>query len=191
MREVGKIRFLPTHLHFFDIASDTSFAKMYKGQHPWVCQRWRQHIKYLLGWGHSSLSVRLPPVTICGYCPVLICCQPANSLLYLRLIQLYFITFQRKGFDHSLDTEEEKAAVSGSPLPHWLHNIPLTHGISSLVSRQGDLLRSFPDPQPSSRAWHTGVFPEVGKCWGSRETHQEPAALAVDTDEAWALPEQP
>lgn len=56
MREVRKIQFLPTHLYFFDIASDTGFAKMYKGQHPWVCQAWRQYIKYLLGWGYSSLS---------------------------------------------------------------------------------------------------------------------------------------
>lgn len=56
MREVRKIQFLPTHLYFFDIASDTGFAKMYKGQHPWVCQGWRQYIKYLLGRGYSSLS---------------------------------------------------------------------------------------------------------------------------------------
>ena len=112
MRAVGKIQFLPTHLYFFDMASDASFAKMYKGQYPWLCQMWRQYIKYLLGWGYNSLSVQLFPVTICGYCPVLICCQPADSLLSLRLMQFYFITFQRKGFDHSLDTEEERGCFS-------------------------------------------------------------------------------
>lgn len=68
MREVGKIQFLPTHLYFFDIASDTNFAKMYKEQHPQVCQRRRQYIKYLLRCGYSSLSVQLSPVAICGYC---------------------------------------------------------------------------------------------------------------------------
>lgn len=32
---------LPTQLYLFHMASDRSFAKMCKEQHPLVCQRWR------------------------------------------------------------------------------------------------------------------------------------------------------
>lgn len=40
---------LPTQLYLFHMASDRSFAKMCKEQHPLVCQRWRRYIGYLLG----------------------------------------------------------------------------------------------------------------------------------------------
>ena len=58
------------------------------------------------------------------------------------------------------------------------------------VGCQGEVLWSRPYLQRSSRSWHTGGIPEAGKCQGSGETRQEPAALATDADEAWVLPEQ-
>lgn len=83
-------------LIFFEMVSDKSFAKMYE-DNTFGSVRGRDNASNIcLNGSKVHCLCHVSPVTLCGYCLVLICCQSANFLPSFRLTQFYFITFQGK-----------------------------------------------------------------------------------------------
>lgn len=106
MREVGRIRFLPTHLYFCRWLVMKVLPKCTKTTPLDLSE---VIIHQTSAWMEVELTVCA--IISCDYLwvlPTLDLLPICQLLPSFRLIHFYFITFQGEVFDHSLDIEKRK-----------------------------------------------------------------------------------